>query len=243
MGAATYRGSGIDSSLRMRLYWEGTAGGPRDAEDLMEEDWRPFWRESLASFRVSERIELASVWEESQIPEGVRRYLIDPGMAFGAGDHPTTRLCVSLIERLAQRGALSGEVLDVGSGTGVLSLVAADLCATKVCALDIDPFCYASCRRNIALNNLDARVTPRLLSPDLIEGGYPLILINMAKGQLRALAQTLIDRLAPEGALLLSGFNGDGEDEVMGALEATGAKLKISDRITEDGWVATILRY
>jgi ribosomal protein L11 methyltransferase len=168
-GAVTSWGSGIQSRKTIRIFWElrGEAPVP-EGEDLAEENWTPFWRQSLGVVPVTERIALVPAWEEA--PAGVACAIrIDPGMAFGAGDHASTRLCLRLLEELASSGRLAARMLDVGSGTGVLSLAAACLGASHVDALDIDPFGYAACRRNIRLNGLQKKIRPLLLSLDLLD--------------------------------------------------------------------------
>jgi ribosomal protein L11 methyltransferase len=236
-GAVTSWGSGIHGRENLRTFWElHEVDQVPEGEDLVEENWTPFWRETLAVVRVTERIALVPAWEE--VPEGLAVPIrIDPGMAFGAGDHPTTRLCLRILEKLAVAGKLPARVLDVGAGTGVLSLAAECLGAGQVDALDIDPFGYAACRRNIRLNDLEQAVRPLLLSLDLLDVSYPLLLANIAAGQLEALASLLVRRLETAGRMILSGFEVHRE---AGVREALG--VAIEERLEEDGWVALLAR-
>lgn len=237
-GAVTSWGSGIGSRSTLRLFWEWREGADLpDGEDLAEENWTPYWRESLRTVRVSPNLALVPAWEElpEDVPCAIR---IDPGMAFGAGDHPTTRLCVRILEDLAGKGALPARVLDVGAGTGVLALAAARLGALEAHALDIDPFGYAACRRNAHLNGLESSVVPLLLSLDLLEGDYPLVLANIVASQLNATAPYLRRALRPGGLLLLSGFGPEAEERVLGAL---GPGLRLRERAEEEGWLALLL--
>ncbi|MDW7709468.1 MAG: 50S ribosomal protein L11 methyltransferase [Deferrisomatales bacterium] len=207
-GAVTSWGSGISGRETLRLFWERDGEEVPPGEDLEEENWTPFWRESLRTTAVTERISLVPAWED--VPTGIACPLrIDPGMAFGAGDHPTTRLCLRVLEDVASGEGLPARVLDVGSGTGVLALAAACLGAAEVDALDIDPFGYAACRRNAALNGLEERVRPLLLSLDLLDGAYPLVLANVVVGQIEVLAPFLRLRLAAGGTVILSGFESE----------------------------------
>lgn len=235
-GAVTARGSGIQGRDTIRLYWEQTdAGAFPEGEDLVEENWTSYWRASFGVVQVTPRITLAPPWEHvSEEPPGLLR--IDPGMAFGAGDHPTTRLCLGLLESLSAEGRVGAPVLDVGSGTGVLALAAAVFGASTVDALDIDPFGYASCRRNARLNRREGTVRPLLRSLDLLEGTYPLVLANIVASQLEHLAALLRDHSAPGGLLVLSGFEEKREDSVRAAME-----LPVRDRRVEAGWVALLL--
>ncbi len=236
-GAVTSWGSGMPARETVRVFWEVVQGrGLPEGEDLVEENWTPYWRESLGPVRVTDRLTLVPAWESP--PEGAGGVLrIDPGMAFGAGDHPTTRLCLRALEALADAKGLPDRVLDVGTGTGVLALAAAALGARRVDALDIDPFGYAACRRNARLNGLEEAVRPVLLSLDLLEGRYPLVLANVVGSQIVALAGELRAHTEPGGRVIASGFQADEEPRV---LEALG--LAREQRLEEEGWVAWVLR-
>lgn len=235
VGAVTSWGAGVAGRETIRLYWEVAAGqAVPDGEDLVEEDWTCHWRESFHPLPVTQRLWLVPAWATR--PPGVPHALrIDPGMAFGAGDHPTTRLCLELLEEQTDQGLLH-RFLDVGTGTGVLALAAARLGVQQVHALDIDPFGYAACQRNAALNDLQDRVRPLLLSLDLLEGNYPLVAANIVVGQLQTLAALLRQRVEPGGRLLLSGFETAHEGRV-----ATALGWPVAVRREEDGWVALLL--
>lgn len=236
VGAATSWGAGVAGRETIRLYWDVTAGQPApDGEDLVEENWTAHWRESFHPLPVTRQLWLVPAWAAT--PRGVQYSLrIDPGMAFGAGDHPTTRLCLTLLEEQAAQGLLVRRFLDVGTGTGVLALAAARLEVRHVDALDIDPFGYAACRRNAALNGLQKRIRPLLLSLDLLDATYPLVAANIVVGQLETLAPLLRQRVEPGGRLLLSGFETVHEGRVAAALG-----WPVGERREEDGWVALVL--
>lgn len=238
-GAVTSWGAGIRGRQTLRVYWEVSGGAaPPEGEDLAEENWTPYWRESLGVVSLGPRLALVPAWSD-EVPAADWALRIDPGMAFGAGDHPTTRLCARLLETLGTDGDLPRRALDVGTGTGVLALVAARLGAREVDALDIDPFGYAACRRNARLNGLEEEVRPVLLSLDLLEGAYPLVLANIVAGQLEALAPLLRERLEPGGRILLSGFSQGEERRVTDALLRG---YSVSARKEEEGWVALLGR-
>lgn len=245
-GAVTSWGSGISHRETVRLFWEADAPPKapekwdfQAAEDLVEEDWSRYWKDSLSPFSIGGEILLKPAWDKDE--DGAHRITlrIDPGMAFGAGDHPTTRRSAGIILEMADRKELPGRVLDVGAGTGVLSLLAAKLGRVKVDALDIDPFCYASVRRNAKLNGLSSEVRPLLLSLDLLPGSYPLVMANVVSRQLEAMALLLYEKVSPGGHLLLSGFDQDGEERV---LRAIGPEFKVVRREVEEGWVALLAR-
>ncbi|NOY43958.1 MAG: methyltransferase domain-containing protein [Deltaproteobacteria bacterium] len=238
VGAVTSWGAGIPGRAFLRIYWEVApdAPAPPEGEDLEEENWTPYWRGVLEPVAVSARVWLVPAWANPP-PEARGTVLwIDPGMAFGAGDHPTTRLCLRVVEAMAAGAGVPTPVLDVGTGTGVLALAAAALGAGRVDALDIDPFGFAACRRNARRNRLEGRVRPLLLSLDLVDGAYPLILANVVAGQLETLAGHLRRLLRPGGRLVVSGFQADEERRVV---EALG--LAVEERAVEDGWPALTL--
>jgi ribosomal protein L11 methyltransferase len=235
-GAVSSWGSGLSRRQTLRIFWEVCAGALLpEGEDLVEENWTPYWRKSLKIVPVSKKIVLVPAWEElpRAVPCSIR---IDPGMAFGAGDHPTTRLCIRILEGLASSRGVPARVLDVGAGTGVLAIAAARLGAESVDALDIDPFGYAACRRNARLNGLEPKLRPLLLSLDLLEGSYPVILANMASNQLVSLAAHLKGHLEPGGRMILSGFEIDTEPSVRETLA-----FPVKDRWEEEGWVGLLM--
>lgn len=245
VGAVTSWGSGISHRETLRTYWDASDPSLAQklgddlliAEDLTEEDWRNHWKESLTPFRAG-RFLLVPAWETDGHDGEEKVIRIDPGMAFGAGDHPTTRLCVAALEELAQKGGKDCSVLDVGTGTGVLAIASAMLGFGPVAALDIDPFCYASCLRNVARNGLKGKVRTLLLSLDLLEERFWLALANVAPRQLESMAQTLADKVAPGGSLLLSGFQEDNGERV---LRSYSHAFSLTKKIEEEGWLAILM--
>ena len=243
VGAVTSWGSGMGHRDTVRLYWDGTTPSLAEimgdefssAEDLAEEDWGEHWRETLRPFRAGSRFLLTPSWETPDNHAAEWTLFIDPGMAFGAGDHPTTRLCVAALENISEGDLKGSPLLDLGAGTGVLALAAARLGFGPVDALDIDPFCHASIGRNIRLNRLDGRVTQHLLSLDLYKTSHRLAVANVAPNQLLGAAPLLAERLLPGGLLVLSGFQSDWENRIM---DAYGDDFRLLFRLDEGEWLA-----
>ena len=172
---------------------------------------------------------------------------LDPGMAFGTGLHPTTRLCLAGIEALSDRGVLAGaRVLDVGCGSGILAIAALKLGAARAVGLDTDPIAVeatlANARRNAVSRRLRAHLgslpSPEPASPGLPRPGaaFDVVLANLIASVLVALAPQLHDELRPGGRLLASGIFVDREVDVRNAFEAAG--LRVATRTAEGEWVA-----
>jgi ribosomal protein L11 methyltransferase len=188
-----------------------------------ETDWSIAWRSRIRSTRVG-RLWVGPPWETA--PEGTVALTIEPKMAFGTGDHPTTALCLAAVEAFcaAHPGA---SVLDVGTGTGVLGLMARKLGAGRVVGVDNDPISVTLARENAALNGI-AGVELTDASLDRVEGRFDLVVANI-------LANTLVE-LAPElvrhtrDRLVLAGVLVHQEDEVREAFERAGVVFAGGDR-------------
>lgn len=162
---------------------------------------------------------------------------LDPGMAFGTGLHPTTRLCLGGLEPLADDGRLAGaRVLDVGCGSGILAIAALRLGAAVALGVDTDPIAIEATLANARRNGLTPRLEARVGSVPTGEPPADVVLANLIAGALVPLAPLLHDELRPGGTLLASGIFSDREVEVRDALAAAG--LTITGRTSEGDWVA-----
>jgi ribosomal protein L11 methyltransferase len=234
--------------------------GPLQTRILAEADWANAWKEHYQVLRVGERIVVVPSWidYEPQADDVVLR--LDPGMAFGTGLHPTTQLCLQLLERYAPT---SRRMLDLGTGSAILALAAAGLGSASILALDNDPVAIEVAAENVARNQAAGQITTRVgslgpgmrmghwLSGDFGETGpttdetdepslpqFDLIAANLIARVLVILADSLKAALSPGGILISSGIIDQREPEVIAAFEAAG--LRLIERFVDGEWIALV---
>ncbi len=202
-----------------------------------EEDWAQAWKAYFPVLRVGRRLVIRPTWRRHRRVPGDVVLAMDPGMAFGTGLHPTTRLCLAALEPLADRGALAGaRVLDVGCGSGILAIAALRLGAASALGVDTDPIAIESTTANARRNRLARRLRARVGSLPSGEPPFDVVLANLIAGVLVPLARGLRDELRPGGTLVASGIFIDREAEVVDAFRAAG--LAVAARSGEGEWVA-----
>ena len=212
--------------------------GELQVRTLRESDWENAWKEHFFVHRVGERTVIVPSWREYSPGHDDVVLLLDPGMAFGTGLHPTTRLCLRAVEELVTPGM---RVLDVGAGSGVLSIAAARLGATRVVAVELDPVAARVCRENVQRNDVADIVEVRAGTlADDAPLDADLILANITIATLLELHPRLASHLAPGGVAVLSGVLAERADELLAALHAAGWQHLRTDR--EQDWVALHVR-
>jgi len=203
--------------------------------EVVEEDWSVAWRKQHRPLRVGPRSWVQPPWEDAPAAPGEARVLIDPGMAFGTGSHPTTALCLERLDELLAE--LPGaDVLDVGTGSGVIALLAVKLGAGRVCGTENDPVALEAARRGAGLNGIPSeRMRWALADPDqLPEAPYRIVVANILLNTLIELAPAIARKVASGGRLVLSGLLAAQADEAEAAYAALG--LSPAGRAQRDGW-------
>jgi len=197
-----------------------------------EDDWANAWKAFYKPSRVGRHIMVTPPWETPQLEDGDLTIIMDPGMAFGTGSHPTTRLCLASLEDYVKPGMT---VADVGTGSGILAIGAAKLGASTVKANDIDTLAVDIAKGNATANDVDIE-----FGVDMPAGTYDILVANILADVIIGLADDLIARLAPGGTLIASGIIDTRETDVSSALQQRGlTQLEIR---REGEWVAIVLR-
>jgi ribosomal protein L11 methyltransferase len=174
----------------------------RTATAVPEAEWRDAWKKYFKVSRLTRQIVVVPSWETYEAAPGDVRIDLDPGMAFGTGTHASTRLVLEEMQALADTGVTPATILDVGCGSGILSIAAVKLWPGATCiAVDNDPLAVDATRENAATNNVAGQIDARAALPD---GTFPLVLANIQAHVLRELRELLKARCA--GTLILSGL-------------------------------------
>lgn len=206
----------------------GLAGVPAwNVEEVAEQNWVQLTQSQFDPIRVSERLWIVPSWHESPDPAAVN-LILDPGMAFGTGSHPTTRLCLEWLERNVHAGC---SVLDYGCGSGILAIAAARLGAGSVVGVDIDPQAVDAAQANAKRNGVTAAFHD---SAQPVAGAYDLVVANILSNPLRVLAPAICDHVRSGGRLALSGILREQSDEIM-AIYGQWLPMQVAD-FRED-WV------
>jgi ribosomal protein L11 methyltransferase len=210
-----------------------------------EEDWAEAWKRHFPVLRIGRRIVIRPTWRRRHRSGSDDVVLsLDPGMAFGTGLHPTTRLCLAALETLADEGVLArgrardgrARVIDVGCGSGILAIAAGKLGAGELVGVDTDPIAVESTRLNARRNGLARRLPVARGSVPSGRGPFDLVLANLIASLLVQLAPALCEETAPGGRILASGIFRDREGDVREAFG--GAGLQLGRRWAEEDWVA-----
>ena len=232
---------GVESMLeRIEAAWsEQMPGEPCptiEYELLADRDWEREWMDDFTPLRMGQRLWIVPSWHEPPEADAVN-LILDPGLAFGTGTHPTTALCLEWLDELAVAGHLTEQtILDVGCGSGILAIAALKLGASHADATDIDPQALQASRENAERNGI-AESGLNLYYPEQLSdsGDYPIVTANILAGPLVELAPMIAGHVAPGGRIALSGVLANQADEVYEAYAAQG--IAMDEPVIREGWV------
>jgi len=199
-------------------------------ERIEDQDWERSWMDSFHPMRFGHRLWIVPSWHQAPEP-GAVNLLLDPGLAFGTGTHPTTALCLEWLDSKPLDGL---DVLDFGCGSGILAIAAMLLGARQAIGTDIDVQALEASRDNANRNGIAAERFPLYLPEHLPNGQADVVVANILAGPLVSLASQIIERVKPGGRLALSGVLAEQADEVRAAYSEV---FDLDPTAEKDGWV------
>lgn len=207
--------------------------------EVHEEQWATAWKQYYHPVKISERFTIVPTWEEyAPVSSDELIIELDPGMAFGTGTHPTTVMCIQALEHTVQKGDL---VVDVGTGSGVLSIAAALLEAKHIQALDLDEVAVQSARENVKLNKVQDRID--VSQGNLLDGvdeQADVVVANILAEIIMSFTDDVAKVVKPGGYFIASGIIKPKKDDVKNTMIASG--FTIEETIVMEDWVALIAK-
>lgn len=207
---------------------------------IQEEDWHRKWQRFFTTTRVGRHIIVKPSWELFLPEEGDIVIEMDPGMAFGTGTHATTRMCLEYIEKLTLDGTGISSMLDVGTGSGILSIAAAKLGVPRTVCIDVDPIALSYAQKNIDKNRVTDRVAVRHVALENLEGTFDLVVANILSDILLKLKQDLCKHLADNGILILSGIMDENKKKI--ERKFVSRKLALVTSCSHADWACMVLQ-
>src|SRR5690554_2801022 len=228
---ALFEGDVDAQALRQHIQLLGGTDTPElHIEQIEDQDWERSWMDNFKPMRFGQRLWIVPSWHDAPDPDAVN-LLLDPGLAFGTGTHPTTALC---LEWLDGQPLQDQQVIDFGCGSGILAIAALLLGAARVTGTDIDPQALEASRDNAQRNQLaDARL-PLYLPPDMPDEPADVLVANILAGPLVSLAPQLTALVKPGGRIALSGILAEQTDEILAAYDSAFVLDPVANK---DGWI------
>ena len=214
-------------------------------ENLHDEDWAESWKTFFKPIRIGRSVVVKPSWEPYESSAHQVVIEIDPERAFGTGNHPSTALCIEILEHIltsasAGEGDSAQSVLDVGTGSGILGIVAARLGAQRVLGLEIDPEALEAAQRNVDRNGVVGIMSVSLTPLDQVEQTFDVVVANLTASLITHMADDLAGLVSAKGLLLLSGILDEQMEEVAKCFETH--YFKVVKRWSKEEWQAILMR-
>lgn len=210
-------------------YGINVGAGTIEVQSMKEEDWANTWKQYYKPFKIGERVVIKPIWEEYEEKENDLVIELDPGMAFGTGDHETTSMCIKALEKHVEKDSI---VFDVGCGSGILAIAAAKFGAKKAVGVDLDPVAVESALENVGYNNLDNIEILEGNLIDVIDGKADIVVANILAEIVCILTEDVSRVLKKEGYFITSGIIHDRVEMVTNKLEECGFQV---EAVNKDG--------
>lgn len=228
-----------DDDEALAIVSEGKARGfDISITRLKAEDWENGWKKYYKTFNITDDLVIVPAWEDYDKKDGEKVIVLDSGMAFGTGTHETTKMCVTMISEIVSEN--TGKVLDIGTGSGILSIAAAMYGAKDITAIDIDPLAVKIAKENVMLNGKCSEI--KVSEGDLLKmvtGKYDLIIANIVADIIKELIPHIGNYLNENGKFIISGIIKEREDEVHSFALENG--FKVEKLASQGGWSAMLL--
>ncbi|MDY6792074.1 MAG: 50S ribosomal protein L11 methyltransferase [Thermodesulfobacteriota bacterium] len=202
-----------------------------------EQDWSESWKEFFHPLKITQKIVIKPSWQDYDANPDDLIIEIDPGMAFGTGTHPTTALCISMIEKYIKQG---DTFLDIGTGSGILMIVAAKLGARKVCGIDNDELAIDIAEKNLILNGIENKhfkLMPGTLTDNVTER-FDFVAANILTETILILLESIKRVLKKRSVFICSGIIEKNKDKVIKKMVASGFKIK--EIVKREEWVSIV---
>lgn len=208
---------------------------------IPDEDWNKKWKSFFQPIQVTERIVIKPSWQQYWKKQGELIVELDPGMAFGTGTHPSTRMCLRALDELAATSLSPGDerLLDVGTGSGILAIAAVLLGYGKVEAIDIDQQAVACAKKNAENNNVSDRISFSAVPIKKVDGTFSMIVANILPHVLIHIREELEGHLDDKGLLILSGILTEKAGEVTAAFSPY---LNFYKQLFEEEWACLVFQ-
>lgn len=208
-----------------------------NSNEIYEEDWANNWKKYYHTFKINDRIVVKPEWENYDEQKSEILINIDPGMAFGTGTHETTKLCIELLDKYVKENHF---VYDVGTGSGILSILCSKLGAREVVAIDLDKVSISAAKQNVALNNLH---NVKVLEGNLLDKKTEkcdVIVANIIAEIIVDLIPDAVKVMKNDGIFIISGIIESKEDLINEKILENN--LEIIERVSDNGWIAFVIK-